>query len=156
MNIRSAMPSDLAEMVAMNHPVQKYHARLRPDIIRSPDTHDMKPLFAEFLAKENFRVVVAEEPGGLVGLAIYEIRQRGETLITCARSSVYVHQMSVAPERKRKGIGKALLQYIRAQAKELGITSVELDVWSANATAKKFYKAIGFAPVRHVLEWREE
>ena len=155
MKIRPATRSDLAALVVLNHPVQKFHAGLRPDLIRSPDTHDMTPLFADFLAQENFRVIVAEKQGNLIGLAVYEIRKRGESPITCARCSIYVHQMSVAPQKQRKGIGKALLLFIREQARDLGITSVELDVWSANTTANKFYKSIGFAPIREVLEWRE-
>ena len=155
MIIRSAILSDLAALVALHHPVQLYHAGLRPDLIRAPDTHDMAPLFAEFLAKDAFRVIVADEHGSLAGYAVYEIRNRGESLTTCARRSIYVHQLSVAPAKRRKGIGKALLLFIRAQARELGISSIELDVWNANAPAKKFYKAIGFARVREVLEWQE-
>jgi diamine N-acetyltransferase len=155
MNIRPAIQSDLAALVALNQPVQKFHAGLRPDLIRSPDTHDMTPWLAEFIAKENFRVLVAEELGHPVGHAVYEIRSRAESLITCARRSIYVHQMSVAPEKRRKGIGKALLRYIREQARELGITSIELDVWSANTQAKEFYQSLGFTSLREVLEWRE-
>jgi hypothetical protein len=76
MNIRSADQSDLAALVILNQPVQKFHAELRPDLIRSPETHDMTPLLADSLAKEKFRVIVAEEQGRLVGHAVYEIREK--------------------------------------------------------------------------------
>lgn len=155
MNIRQAGQSDLAALVVLNHPVQEWHARLRPDIFRSPDTHDMTPGIAEFLDKENFWVIVAEEHGNLIGYAIYEIRKRDERPFTRARRSIYVHQMSVAPEKRRMGIGKGLLRYVREQASKIGITAIELDVWSANTQAKEFYKSLGFTPLREVLEWRE-
>ena len=60
--------------------------------------------------------------------------------------------MSVAPSAQRMGVGKALLLAIREESRKLGITTVELDVWSANAAARSFDQVIGFAPVREVLE----
>ena len=154
MNIRPATTADLPALVAINHTVQELHARLRPDLIRSPNTHDMTPHLAAMLAKENYCTLLAEDNGQPVGHAIFEIRTREATLVTCGRRSTYVHQMSVAPEAQRQGVGKALLLLIREASRKLGIIAIELDVWSANVSARAFYQALGFTPVREVLEWQ--
>jgi len=156
MNIRPVKESDLKALVALNREVQGLHAGLRPDVFKSAEKHDMTDGIAGLLAKAQFRAILAEEGRRPLGYAIYEIREQSETHFKRARHLTYIHQMSVASEHRRKGIGKALLQHIRQQSRDLGIDCIELDFWSANTAARAFYKSLGFMPIREVLELRED
>lgn len=156
MKIRPVRESDLKALVALKREVQGLHVRLRPDVFKSPDRHDTTERIAALLAKAEFRAILAEEGKRPVGYAIYEIREQSETHFKCARRLTYIHQMSVASQYRRIGIGKALLQHIRQQSGDLGIDCIEMDFWRANTAAESFYTSFGFMPIREVLELREE
>ncbi len=44
---------------------------------------------------------------------------------------------------KKKGIGKKLYNYLLDKAKKEGIDAIELNVWSFNSSAIKFYESLG-------------
>ena len=44
---------------------------------------------------------------------------------------------------RRKGIAKKLFSYLTLKAKENNIDSIELNVWSFNTEAIKFYESMG-------------
>ena len=59
------------------------------------------------------------------------------------RCFLFTH-FAVNQEYRGKGIGKKLIQEAIKKAKESGIDCIELDVWSQNKFAKKFFKNLGF------------
>jgi GNAT superfamily N-acetyltransferase len=52
----------------------------------------------------------------------------------------------VHPEHRRKGIGKALLEYVIAQARAEGVLRVMLLTDGDNTRAQALYRKLGFAP----------
>ena len=55
--------------------------------------------------------------------------------------------MWVAPAFRRRGYGEQLLAAGIAWARDLGLRSISLEVFPANAAAVAFYQAAGFRPV---------
>lgn len=51
--------------------------------------------------------------------------------------------IGVVPERQRAGIGRALLAFVTAQAREAGMTRLLLEVRASNAAAVAFYRQAG-------------
>ena len=49
-------------------------------------------------------------------------------------------------------MGTALLRFCQAEAERRGFDRLELDVWSFNEDAQKFYEAVGFQAYRSHLE----
>ncbi len=98
---------------------------------------DPWPLLAFFpyLTDRDALAFVAED-GGIVGflLAFWE----GE--------EVHIHDLAVAPEHRRKGVGSALLGRLLEEAK--GARRVRLEVRASNWPARSFYQKYGFREIQ--------
>ncbi|MCJ1960434.1 GNAT family N-acetyltransferase [Novosphingobium mangrovi (ex Hu et al. 2023)] len=62
-----------------------------------------------------------------------------------ARPLVNIHDLVVLSEHRGKGIGRALMNAVEAEARTRGACKVTLEVLSGNAPAKALYTAQGFA-----------
>ena len=60
---------------------------------------------------------------------------------------VHVFHVWVAPERRRLGIGRALLQATDAWARSVHAQVLALDVTCGDTSAMRMYRRAGFAPV---------
>jgi ribosomal protein S18 acetylase RimI-like enzyme len=78
---------------------------------------------------------VLEEDGEIVGHAGV-----GES----ATAGVFTFGMTILPEARGLGGGRALLEAIVAHARERGAHKVELEVWPDNARAIALYESAGF------------
>ena len=58
---------------------------------------------------------------------------------------VNIHDMAVAPGHRGRGIGRALIQAIEAEALRRGACKITLEVLSGNGDARRLYAACGFA-----------
>lgn len=61
-----------------------------------------------------------------------------------ARPLVNIHDLVVSPEHRGKGIGRALMQAIEAEARVRGACKITLEVLGGNAPAKALYASLGF------------
>jgi len=77
--------------------------------------------------------LLAEEPVGLVGCVVID----GDAELV---------SMWVAPEARRIGTGRALVDWARGHAAELGFKEITLWVADGNDDAARFYEECGFVP----------
>ena len=66
------------------------------------------------------------------------------------RPGIYLEDLFVKPEMRRKGFGKVMLAFVANLAKERQCGRLEWSVLDWNEPAWKFYKSIGADPMR---EW---
>ena len=89
-----------------------------------------------------FLAFAGGEPAGIatcfVGLSTFS-----------ARPVVNVHDLHVAPDRQRRGIGRALLEAVERRARELGAVRLTLEVQEGNAAALALYHRFGFEEGRY-------
>lgn len=64
--------------------------------------------------------------------------------------AVYVHRLAVAQDARGKGLGPALLNWVRLRAVEQGKKFVRLDCASDNPGLRKFYERLGYRYVKDV------
>ncbi len=65
------------------------------------------------------------------------------TYFTSVHRPVYLHDMAVAPEWQRQGIGRRLLEHALAVAKAWPSDAARLDAYDAPASAGPFYAKCG-------------
>lgn len=110
---------------------------------------------------------LAEVPGAFAFLA----RLDGEAvgLATCfmgfstfvAQSLVNIHDVSVVPQHRGKGIARALFAAIEDEARQRGACKVTLEVLSGNHRAKELYASLGYGDYQldpeagHALFWQK-
>lgn len=105
----------------------------------------LSPWKAEFFVSElcnpHSRFWVVEEEGKMLGyICCWLIADEGQIL------NVAVH-----PDRRRRGVGKLLVQQILKEAKKKGVHSLSLEVRRSNLAAINLYQALGFreTAIRH-------
>jgi GNAT superfamily N-acetyltransferase len=64
---------------------------------------------------------------------------------------VELKRMRVLPELQRKGFGQQMYEALEQRARELGFTTLYLDVTEKQQRARKFYEKNGFVLVGHVV-----
>jgi ribosomal-protein-alanine N-acetyltransferase len=83
-----------------------------------------------------FRVARAAD-GGLVGYVIaWFVLDEGE-----------IANLAVVPTARRRGVARALLEGIIAEARESGIARLFLEVRESNVAARALYASRGFKPI---------
>ena len=98
-----------------------------------------------FIAEKN--VPVEEELDGKEKEHIHFGMYDGDALVACLRAQsvgkglIHIGRIAVRKDRRGQGMGKTLLEYLFAYAKENEFSAVEL---SAMDSAEGFYKKLGF------------
>ena len=59
----------------------------------------------------------------------------------------YLTHLAVNPEYRNQGIGKALLDRAKEYSSSMGMTTMLLEVYSSNGTARRFYASCGFIEI---------
>jgi ribosomal protein S18 acetylase RimI-like enzyme len=69
-----------------------------------------------------------------------------------ARPLLNLHDLTVAPAFRGRGVGRALLERVEAKARQLGCVKVTLEVGDRNDRARDLYERLGF---RHASAGRD-
>ncbi len=88
--------------------------------------------------RDFFRFFVAEDEGKIIGHAVYYF-----AYYTWVGKSIYVDDLYVEPEYRRKKIGSMLLHEVFKQAEREGCKRVRWQVLDWNENAIKFYSKLG-------------
>jgi ribosomal protein S18 acetylase RimI-like enzyme len=56
----------------------------------------------------------------------------------------HLNLLAVAPEHRRQGLGRQLLEWLTATAMEAGVFRINLEVRTHNDAARLFYQSLGF------------
>jgi len=94
----------------------------------------------ELLDTPRSRVLVVENRRGVVGAVSFWIKPdlaHGDTVVE-------VPMLVVAEDHRRNGVGRLLMEEVRAIASEHGASLIELVATSANVAAREFYHSLGF------------
>ncbi|MGG3661658.1 GNAT family N-acetyltransferase [Bacillus gobiensis] len=137
-----------ADIIArLNQPVQELHHTLSPENFNPYCFDDIKDFFNRIIQKPEHLFLLIEEEK-LFGYAWIEIKKSPKNPFKKAYTSIYVHQIGVLDSYRNKGCGSMLLEKIDQIAVEHGASEVQLDYWTQNGEAKKFYKNKGFKVYR--------
>ena len=149
LRIRPAHPEDF-DAIRRNHRVTfTEHAT------REPAFDEKEPFIEPFLDDNagplarfvgTFRrarsfVLVADLEGEVVGHIAYT-RYTGWT----GPYAAIVSDVSVAPEHRRSGIGRALLRDMEGREARDGVTAFAASVWPNNTASQSLFKDTGYAP----------
>lgn len=68
----------------------------------------------------------------------------GQLIFWQARGEIHVLNLAVRPDRRRRGLGRLLLDYMLAWGREVGARHVYLEVRASNQGALALYEQSGF------------
>jgi len=99
----------------------------------------LRPALARSIAREE--LLVAENHASVIGFVEYHHRQDEQTTL---------YHIAVTPDHRRMGVGEALINTLRAEARILGKSAIRLKC-PADLPAKLFYEHIGFHSIGEEL-----
>lgn len=121
------------------------HYEERKDIFVFKTREELKGVLMELLDNMIESFLILEEKGKIIGYACFQYKIR-------ATKSLWIDEIIIDSNYRGKGYGKALLEEIRKLAEENGCMRIELNCWSFNKSALKFYESAGYSFQRVVLE----
>lgn len=131
--ITQLIQQDVAKLQKLNE--------LFSEVFEDPDNYQSKlprtEYLAEFLANDLNIVLVAEQDGEIVGgLVAYCLTKYEQE-----RKEIYLYDLAVSNDHQRQGIGKLLMNGLRASAKSMGAYVVFVQADEGDE-AVKFYESL--------------
>lgn len=150
MHIRELSKGDYQAYHDLMMQVHCLHVENRPDCYADCDPFS-EDEFLAMLADERVYPFVAEDGGTVIGLAVVRMRPAPNPPMK-PRRVAFIDDVVVDEKHRGKGVGTALLNRLKALAKELQADSLELMVWAFNESAVRMYERAGFALRSAILE----
>ena len=99
-------------------------------------------------------VFVAEENGVLVGFVEADLRSVAEG---CRRSPApFIEGWYVAPQARRKGVGRALIRAVEDWGRARGFTELASDTQLWNTASQTAHAKLGFEEVERLVAFRKD
>jgi aminoglycoside 6'-N-acetyltransferase I len=134
MIVRPAVAADIPAWAAMR-------SRLWPD-------EDPAELERELPGSAGTLGLVAEEEGRLIGFAEAAIRNYAEG---ASGPAAYLEGIWVEPERRRRGVARALLAAVEDWGRAQGIDHLGSDALLDNEVSHRWHAAAGFGEVERLV-----
>lgn len=150
--VRPAYRDELPRINEIRCQVNDLHVAGRPDIFRPGFGAELQNLLFERYNTENWRILAAVLDGTVCGFASVEYLDRPQSPYNLARKMYHVEEFGVDSAFRRRGVGSALVAYMKRDAQEKGFSRIELDMWEFNQGALKFYESAGFRTYRRYME----
>lgn len=112
---------------------------LDADAATAQSAGEFAALLPDGLASLDMHLWTAVVDDAPVGIGWFELRQRASGV------SAWIFDISLDEERRGQGLGRGLLEALHGAARELGATSMTLNVFGDNATAIRLYESSGYA-----------
>jgi putative acetyltransferase len=120
--IRVATEADLFEIAHVSRKARKQNLPYLPDLHTLEQ--DLKYFKLKVFTED--QIVVADDEGVIIGF--------------CAFKEGWVDHLYILPEHQGRGIGRSLLEWVKARSRNL----LQLWVFERNTDARRFYERNGF------------
>lgn len=141
--IRLGIKKDIESINILRKQVNDLHVKCEPNIFKG-FTNELKEYVNNFIQDENKILLVYEEDNKIVSYAMLEILEKAETSYRFGMKFLEIHEIGVDINCRSKGIGQQMMGRIKQIAKENNLNQIQLNCWSFNEKALKFYEKQGF------------
>lgn len=150
--VRFAKREDLERINEIRKMVHEVHARGRADLFKAEFGDDLRNYIYDIWNAEDKDILAAERNGVICGFACVQYVDKSENPVMNGRKFYKVEEFGVDEKFRRQKVAAEMMEFIREEAKRLGMNRVELDMWEFNKSALAFYEAAGFKTYRRYME----
>ena len=149
-SIRRAQPSDCDALLELWKALLDEQEQMEGRFERADDAEERWCNdYEEWLRDDEQRIFVAERKGEVSGY-VSACRWFTSPIYKAARE-LFIEEMYVRPDARRKGIGRALLASVREWAEEMEIERLRIGVLAQNNDGRAFWEALDAAPLALTL-----
>lgn len=150
--IRYGNKTDKESVNKIRKQVNDLHAKGRPDIFKKGFDDNIKNEINRFFDDENSDVIVATIDNVVCGFALIEYIVKGETTYNNPRKFYHIMEFGVDKHYRRIGVATNIMNFCKEESKKKSFTKLELNMWTFNESAEKFYESVGFKTYRKDME----
>ena len=142
--VRVAVEDDIPRILELYR--QLAIGTTQAELQHSPSLDDYRQVFSEISALPGCELLVAEEQDEVIGTTMLFIVPN---LSHNALPWAVVENVVVDSRYRLRGIGKLLMDYATARAKESGCYKIQLGSDKSRKEAHQFYRSLGFEASAH-------
>ena len=154
MIIRKAKLEEVDKIAVLLKQLSDIHSLGRPDIFKEKTIEELKEEYNQCISSDERNMIVAEYDGKIKGLVMFKFREIKDNPYKQYNKTLSVSELVVEEKQRGNGIGKLLLDQIKVIAKQQKCDNIELNCWSFNTRAMKFYKDYGMKEQRVFYEMK--
>jgi len=141
--IREANKNDYVSISDLVKEVHDLHVKARPKDYKNCENPLGKKQYNEMLDNDIYKIFVVVINNSIIGYTTLKTFETKNHPMIQDRIWIHMDALCITKDFKRMGMGKAL--YIKAleYCEEKKVDKLDLNVWSFNKEAIKFYKALG-------------
>lgn len=151
--IRRAEIKDIDGINKLLYQVNNIHATIRSDIFIK-DQKKYSDIKLKGLIKDDYTpiFVYTDDDDNVIAycFCILQIIEEGNNLR--GRRNLYIDDLCVDENYRRRHIGKSIFEYVLEYAKDKQFDSITINVWEHNDRARRFYDKLGFGVLSTMLE----
>jgi ribosomal protein S18 acetylase RimI-like enzyme len=149
--IRRACGTDALFLSQAIQELQELHSAAMPELFKPTIEPYTPEKLSDLLSNPMTHLFIADVAGQPVGFAHFWKFDEPEGENNFPNSKIFISYVYVQSERRRNGIGRALIVAAQNLAEELKASSIELNVMAFNASARDFFLKCGFRTLREIL-----
>lgn len=150
--IRFAKERDIPKISDLLSQVCLVHHKGRPDIFKVGRKYSECEL-KDIIKDENRPILVStDEDDNVLGYCFCIYQQHRDSSVMTDIKTLYIDDLCVDENLRGKHIGRELYKAAVALARDSGCYNLTLNVWSCNASALRFYEAMGLVPQKIGME----
>lgn len=153
MEITRAKSEDREQILELLNQVLEIHHNIRPDIFMPGKTKYTNEMLDRMFRDDNNPVYVAKENDNILGYAFCELHEVPFSTTMVPHKSLFIDDLCVDQNIRSKGVGKALFEHVKSEARRLGCYEVTLNVWEGNDNAINFYKKMNMQVKEYQMEY---
>lgn len=144
-HIRPAEAEDYERLCVLFQEVDRLHRQQLPDRFRCPEGPPRsREYVSSLISDSNVGLFVADAVEQCVGYVHATLTHTPDVPVYIPCRYAVIEDLVVDPTCRRKGIGRALVEYAHAWARSEGAPRIELNVYEFNADAIRFYETLGY------------
>ena len=143
--IRKATEKDIPKIGDLLLQVDLVHHNGRPDIFKVGRKYSDEQLKMLLTDESRPILVSVDENDRVMGYCFCIYQQHIDNSVLTDIKTLYIDDLCVDKDFRKKGIGKGLYSYAKMIAKSNGCYDVTLNVWNLNPGAIAFYEKLGLS-----------
>ncbi len=157
MPVTDLCPANAHRLLPLLHQVHESHLRHQPRRYAPlPEDARMIAHLRGWLSEPGVVALGYDEGESLRGYAIYKVEKLAATPFRRGETRVMLHHICVDAAYRRRGIGMALMDEIRARLRREGAQVLATTYAEFNTASAELMARAGLRPVVSFAEWRAE